>query len=334
MLAIVRLPRIWMPLIDANPALKHIPKLFTGQEPLDLCKKTCSGKTWTVHHHKVTNLKHVRVYQEILALFRQYKVSHALVTQRLLWYSQLVGQVCKELGIQLTWCECFFDDRIIMDRLALQYCKDNDIKYEVIGPLEPPLLPKKTRQPQPATLAPEELRAKLGVTDPANTVVVLGQTYYDMAVVEFPWLNYGRWLEALFKANPKTQFLFKHHPQKATPLIETYKNVRVINESLESLWGAFDLFASFSSTTIFEGMIHGKKFATGGYHFCSGVSMPVHAPEEATNLVERLKAYTIPTDAWNRRLFFICNRYTVPLVSPHLWERMNKPSKQYFEEYK
>ena len=55
---------------------------------------------------------------------------------------------------------------------------------------------------------------------------------------------------------------------------------------------------------------------------------------EAKNLVERLKAYTVSADAWNRRLFFICNRYTVPLNSLHLWERMNKPSKQYFEEYK
>ena len=334
MLAIVRLPSIWMPKLEENPALKSVSKLFTGQENPTVCKKACPGKTWLVHHHKVTGLKHVRVYQEILALFKKCKVSHAIVTQRLLWYSVLVEQVCKELGVQLTWCEAFFDDRIILDRTSLQYCKNNDIHFEVYGSLEPPLLPKKTRQPQPATVTPEALRAKLGVTKPEETVVVLGQTYYDMAVKEFPWVGYEKWLHALFMSNPNTQFLFKHHPQKATPKIENYKNVRVINEGLESLWGAFDLFASFSSTTIFEGMIRGKKFASGGYHFCSGLSLPVHSAEAAKNLVEQLHSHACSTDAWNRRLFFICNRYTIPLNSPLLWKRMNMPSKQYFEEFK
>jgi hypothetical protein len=334
MLAIVRLPRVWMLLIDQNPALKSVRKLFTGQEPYDLCRQTCPGPMWTVHFHSVKGLKHARVYHEIKSLFHRCKVSHALVTQRLLWYSVLVERVCRELGIQLTWCEVFFDDRIIMDRQGLQYCKDNDIHYEAIGSAELPLLPQKTRQPQPTTMPPEALRAKLGVVDLPNTVVVMGQTPYDMAVKEYPWVGYEAWLDALFRNNLSTWFLFKHHPQAKTPGIENYSNVRVIDESLESLWGAFDLFASFSSTTIFEGMIRGKKFATGGYHFCSGLSLPVHTAVEARNLVERLKAYSIPTEAWNRRLFFVCNRYTVPLNSPRLWERMNKPSKKYFEEYR
>jgi hypothetical protein len=331
MLVVVRPKPEWLVLLSQNPALQDIPKIVIGQQPVEVYKKFCSGK-WTPVMQPAKEGNKARIQQELYNLFRSRKVSHVLVTQKLLWYSTVVEMVCASLRIPLTWCEAFFDDRIIMDRTGLQYCKDNDLKFDSIGPMEPPLLPKSTREPQPGVTSVAEMQAK--VPESRDAVVVFGQTPYDMSLKERPGIGYLEWMDAMFRGNPDTRFLFKHHPLAKTPGIEKHSNVTAVNASLDSLFEAFELFASFSSTTIFEGMIRGRSFATGGYHFCSGLTLPVHNVVDARDLVRRLREYTFSADAWARRLFFICNRYTIPLNSPHLWERLNQPSKTFFEGHK
>jgi hypothetical protein len=332
MIALVRMASPWMSYIDKNPALTALPKLVVGQIR-DMDKPhlaVCTGKNWVVCNHQVIGEQRNRVYRELVEMFTVHEIRYVVATQKLLWYSDVLEQVCRDLKIELTWCEIFFDDRIIMDRTGLQYCKDNDIHYEsTIKPAEP-ILPKKTRLKQPSSMPAAELLTKLKVVKSDETVVVLGQVPHDMALRQFPGLSYPEWLHAIFTHNHGTTFLFKHHPQAPTAGIEKYSNVRVINEGLDSLWGAFSLFASFSSTTIFEGMIRGKKFATGGYHFCSGLTPTVHSTAEAKGLVEKLRAHETPQEAWTRRLTFICNHYTIPLTSPNLWKRMTTTSEQYF----
>ena len=152
-----------------------------------------------------------------------------------------------------------------------------------------------------------------------------------MAVKEYPGLSYYEWLDALFRNNLKTFFLFKHHPLAKTEIpLQSYSNVQVIDENIASLWDTFNLFAAFSSTTIYEGMARGKKFATGGYHFCSGLTLDVHTAEAAKNLMEQLQAYQIPQEAWLRRQLFLCNHYAIHIASPRLWDRMTMTSEQFF----
>lgn len=333
MLAIVRLPSAWMPYFTDNPALRDIPKLCTGQEAFDLYHQNCPGPNWSVYRHNVAPGCSDQAYRELLRLFSAYKIRYALVAQKLIWYSDLVEKACLELGIQLVWCECFFDDRIILDRVGLQYCKENEIHFEsVVKPA--PLLPLtgRTRQAQPAALTTEELMAKLQIPVPGEPVVVLGQVPQDMALKEYPGLSYVDWLDALFRNNLSTYFLFKHHPLMKTPGIERYSNVQVIDENIETLWNSFQLFAAFSSTTIFEGMTRGKKFVTGGYHLCSGLTLEVLIASQASKLVEQLHAYQLPREAWLRRQMFLCNYYAIPMSSSRLWERITTSSEQFFTQ--
>lgn len=335
MLAIVRLPAAWMPYFTDNSALRSLPKLCTGQEAFELYHQHCPGPNWHVYRHNVAPGRPEQAYQELLRLFHAYEIRYALVAQKLIWYSDLVERACQEMGIQLIWCEAFFDDRLVLDRVGLQYCKKNEIHFETVVKPAPLLkLSGRTRQNQPAMLTPEELLAKLQIPVPGEPVVVLGQVPNDMALKEYPGLSYEAWLDALFRNNLDTYFLFKHHPLMKTPGIERYSNVQVINESIETLWNAFQLFAAFSSTTIFEGMARGKKFVTGGYHFCSGsgLTLEISAPEQAEDLVERLRAYQVPQEVWRRRQMFLCNYYAIPMSSPRLWERITTSSEHFFAQ--
>jgi hypothetical protein len=332
MLAIVRLPAAWMPFFADNPALRGIPKLCTGQESNELYERYCSGSGWSFYRHSVGNPSATeKARRELTSLFEGYGVTHVLVAQKLLWYSSLVEEVCQELGIPLVWCENFFDGRLVLDRVGLQYCKDNEIRFE--SAVKPsPLIPLSgvTRQKQPNALSSEAVLAKLSIPVPGEPIVVLGQVPNDMALVEYPGLSYLEWLDALFRNNLNTYFLFKHHPLMKTPGIERYSNVQVIDENIASLWDTFNLFAAFSSTAIYEGMARGKKFATGGYHFCSGLTLQIETAEAAKNLAEQLHAYRIPQEAWERRQMFLCNHYAIHMSSPRLWERITTSSERFF----
>lgn len=332
MLAIVRVPTVWMHYFKANPALQKISKFCVGQEAYSMYRQHCFGAGWSFHRHVVKMYDIGGTRDELVSLFGSRGVKYALVCQKLLWYSTAVEQACRELRIPLVWCENFFDDRVVMDRVGLQYCAKNEIHFESFTkPGQLQALSGRTRQPQPNELTPTELMAKLQLPVPDEPIVVLGQVPHDMALVETPGLKYNDWLDAMFRNNLNTFFLFKHHPLAKTTLpLENYSNVMVINENIASLWAAFDHFAAYSSTTIFEGMDRGKKFATGGYHFCSGLTLQINTADGMKNLMEQLRAYEIPEEAWMRRQTFLCNHYSVSMSSPRLWARMTLPSEKFF----
>jgi hypothetical protein len=332
MLAIVRVPVAWAPLFAENPTLKGIPQLWTGQEDEKLYKQHCSGPDWHHYRHSVMPSAPAKARRELVSLFMGYHVDYALVCQKLLWYSNLVEEVCQELGIPLVWCENFFDNRLILDRVGLQYCRDNEMYFESVVKPEPLMeLSGRTRQKQPDTLTVDELMIKLQIPVPTEPVVVLGQVPHDMALVEYPGLPYYEWLDALFRNNLETYFLFKHHPLAKTEIaLQNYANVQVIDENIATLWDAFSLFVSFSSTTIYEGMVRGKKFATGGYHLCSGLTLEIPTAESMKHLGEQLEAFQFRQEAWIRRRTFLCNHYAIHISDPRLWKRITTTSEQFF----
>jgi hypothetical protein len=250
------------------------------------------------------------------------KVELVVTVQKLLWYSDILERRAADLGIPLVWTEAFFDQRIIVDKVGLQYCRDNELVHETgFGRLEP-LLPGRTREPQPAS---GHLPA--GPDD----VFVFGQVPYDMALVQYPGLGYEAWLDRLFLSRPDTTFWFKHHPVAPTPGLERHPNVRVVDVPLALAFEACRRFAAFSSTTIFEGMCRGKWFVTGGHHFCSGHGLSVEAPDPGDgSWLDRLIDHRPDPDLVRQRLAFVCNAYTQPLDSPALIERFDLPSQPFF----
>lgn len=335
--ALIRLDAEWAYHLGRNPALSQDYKLFIGQVivPPEIARELTRG--WDFIFHKVNKLYADKAKEELLFWLKHHNISHVLACQRLIWYSNIIEELCSELQLPLTWCELFFDNRIIVDKAGLQYCAKNDIHFESVGVPSDPELPTATRLRQPEGLAKEVIYKQYDVGDPDDVVVVLGQTPFDMSLLEYPMDCYEQWLDKLFKSNPKTKFLFKHHPICETISARKYPNVHEISENLYSLYTAFNNFAAFSSTTIFEGLIRRKKFVTGGYHLCSGKGLTIEPGITGTYLsgiTKQLKEHVIPEEALQRRIWFLCNRYSIPLASPVLADRIVMTSEEFFNKYK
>lgn len=256
-------------------------------------------------------------------IIRQHEVELVVTVQKLLWYSDVLEDVAARRRVPLVWTEAYFDDRIIVDRVGLQYCRENELRHETGFGAVDPVLPRRTREPQPLT---GHLPA--GPDD----VFVFGQVPYDMALVQRPGLGYEDWLDALFRSRPGSRFWFKHHPVAPTPNLERYSNVRVVDVPIATAFDSCRRFAAFSSTTIYEGMCRGKWFVTGGYHFCSGHGLTVEAPDPGDgSWWDRLATHAPDPERVRQRLAFVCNAYTLPLESPALIERFEVPSDVFFQ---
>jgi hypothetical protein len=334
-IAFIRIDPRWIYHLERNPALSQEYKMYIGQVTVPDEISSSVNKGWDFIFHKADKIDAAKARAELKFWFEHHHITHVVTCQRLLWYSEMVESLCQELNLPLTWCELFFDNRIIMDRSGLQYCEKNDLHFESVGTLEDPLFPSATRWTQPELAAPTLLYKACRVeSSDDDVVIVLGQTPYDMSLREYPQVCYEQWMDDLFNSNPKTKFMFKHHPSCETLAAKRYPNVFDIHANLVSLFNAFDRFASYSSTTIFEGLIRRKKFVTGGYHFCSGKGLTIEPGITGTYLsgiTEQLKAHVIPEEALQRRLWFICNRYTVPLSSPRLVDRITLSSEEFFK---
>lgn len=332
MLAIVRPGKLWPKLLEENEALKNIPKLVIQQEPVVHQEALFRTGRWKFVSPTIDKAYQNQSKAALFELLRDHKVTRVLVTQKLLWYSSVVEEVCQLLDIPIVWTEAFFDGRIILDKVGLQYCKLNEITYEACGAVESPVVPRNTREAQPPGMSPREIYKTYNVTGPFGAVVVFGQTPYDMSLIQYPWVGYEQWLDHLFECNRGTRFLFKHHPLCRTPGIERHPNAFSVNIDIQSLWNAFELFASFSSTTILEGCIRRKRFATGGYHFCSGngLTIEAHSLDGIRDLTKRLSAFSLPAPELQRRVWFVCNRYTISMKSPQFLERLERPSEEFF----
>lgn len=264
------------------------------------------------------------ILERVKNLIEKYEIQQVIATQKLFWYSNVVERACKELGVSIMWSEAFFDGKMIFDRAGLPYTKDNElfldrsVKTDEIRP------PKKTREPQPAIANRADLYERYGT----GCFVVFGQVPTDMALVDHHGTDYQIWLDKLFRSNPQTNFLFKHHPLCKTRLRQ-YGNVEIANESVIALFETYSEFASFSSTVIYEGLCRGKKFVTGGRHFCDHQDMVIGRASHLFDIRERLIDFQAFVD---RRLSFVQHYYTIDLSGEKLRDRIMLSTLDYLEK--
>lgn len=269
----------------------------------------------------------------------EHKVTHAVVLTPLFWYSEAVAQVLDGAGVKRIWSEVFLGGKLIFDRLGCQYTHVNEInEFADSLPTMIPDLPTVTRFRQPELVLPKVLRAKYGV-EGGQAMAVLGQVPSDNALKDTTGgLSYYEWLDAIFRQNPDTKFLFKHHPvikmnpRGATEGLEKYPNVRVVDESIWSLFLAFDAFASYNSTAILEGLIQRKRFMTGGFHFMShpGLCLRATAPEDAVSAYERVTSLSLDQSVCERRISFVTRRYTLLPSDHRMADRILLPSAEFY----
>lgn len=270
-------------------------------------------------------------------------VTHAIISQPLLWYSEIAKKVCSEEGVKVVWLENFPGGKCVLDTIGCQYTKDNEImRYGDLVRARFPEIPGATPAEQPEYIPKKDALSKYRVT-PEKTLVLFGQSHVDMALVEAEGgLKYAEWVEELVRANDDTMILYKPHPvykifgHLKDPLswILDMDHVIEFSDSIFTAFDAFDLFAAYSSTTILEGALQGRFFITGGRHFLDDEGMCVRMTErgrarEALDALRRFKP------AWPRivrRLGFITRSYALNLSSPRLLDKIILSPDEYYEQ--
>lgn len=276
------------------------------------------------------------VEERVTEIVRIYKVSHAIVLTPLSKYGTAAWKVLNGNGVDTLWAEVFPDGKLLLDRLGCQYTRRNEITLyedEVPEHLEPEL-PIGTRFAQPA----ERCAADLWTAYGRDAIVVYGQVPCDHSLLDQDGLGYMEWLDLIFRANPETQFLFKQHPAvewtelARTKGLEEYKNVREINESVSSLFAAYDTNAAYGSTTILEGVSRHLAFATGGRHFMDSDRLVLRVPSlgGAVDLWRRLRAFQPDQGALKRRLRFLTRYYALRPEDPRFADRLCRSSDDFF----
>lgn len=269
------------------------------------------------------------------------KVTHAIISQPLFWYSECAGRAARRAGAEVIWFERFPGGNCIFDKIGCQYTSDSDLlRYGGKGPFLFPKEPHETRLEQPGYIPPRELVRKYDA-DPENTIVLFGQSHLDMSLVDHTdRLHYELWVTELVERNRNTTFLYKRHPlygmrkERRDPLagILGLSNVKKFDESIFSAFDAFRFFAAYSSTVILEGAFRGKAFITGGRHFLDkeGLCLRAFHGPSLNIAVDRLRKFSFNWKMLIHRLGFITRRYTLPLLSGLLAKRIELSSEQFF----
>jgi len=269
--------------------------------------------------------------------------SHPLHT-----YNTQMKKACDKLGIKCINTEMFCDSKMIFDWNGSQYTKGNEI-YDFVNEI-PKITdrtvidyPKTTRQPQPKTISKGEFFRKYGLSDKGNHIVMLGQLMWDMSVIQGvnkECSSYKDYVSVVLENNPQVTFIVKPHPldikkgsSEFINICKKFPNTVLVNESLDSLFDIFDYFTSFSSTSIFEGLMRGKKFATMGFHFCNNDSLvyQMRVNHKTRDLDLKLKSLVIDKELLERYIYFICNYYTIYANSDKLFYRLTMDSSEYFK---
>ena len=287
-----------------------------------------------------------KIYEFCKKILVENNITKVINAQPLHPYNTVMGRVCKELGIDCLNYETFCDDKMILDRVGCQYTCPNEI-YKYVDKVKfrrPDILelPKKTRQPQPENLTAQEFFKKYQLDPKGQYIVLLGQLLWDMSVIRTvnPEIkNYIDYVHLVISKNPRTHFIIKPHPiylarnHRDMRIFKNYKNVTIVNESLDTLFNAFSNFTSFSSTAILEGIIRQKKFATIGFHFCNNdkLAIQLRVNERAEELYSKLNRFKIHNPIREQYLNFICNYYTVAMNSKKLYYRLTMTSDEYFK---
>lgn len=271
------------------------------------------------------------------------KIDVVINAQPLHPYNVIMNKVCKEQKIDVFNYETFFDDKFVLDRVGSQYTTNNEINQfvEQIKIPENAVInfPKLSREKQPDFLNVQQVYSKYHLSFEKNYIVMFGQLLWDYSLQEkfLPQFSAKAWYKKIFRENPETTFLFKIHPKiNAThphmSFLSTHENVIIVNESLDTLFNAFDCFASFSSHCILEGLFQQKKFATGGYHYVNHPELVYQLTEEDKfkDLYNKLQDFNINDKLLQRYLYFICNLYTCDSTSYDIFKRLTLSSEEYF----
>lgn len=337
-LLLYRIPATWMAQIAKQPKIAEAWDVVAWHElegPIEKPPPSIIAQYKTRHDDGAPEEALTR---EILD---KYDVKTALLLTPLRGLTENVAGVLKTQGVGVIWCEVFPGGKLLLDRAGCQYTTDSDIaRYGGSFPSLPPTAPNGTRFDQPPARSAAEIRDRAAIVNGDRVVVVFGQVPYDSALLRGP-MDYYKWLDAIFTRNPETTFLFKQHPaglknrKLLTEGVEGYQNVRVVDESIYSLFHTFRAFASYSSTVIFEGALFGRFFATCGRHFMDGDGMCLRIRHalDAKRLYVRLLEFRPDADAVRTRLAFLTRAYALKPSDPALAQRLSLPSDEFFNLY-
>lgn len=270
-------------------------------------------------------------YQETLKLIKTHEITDCIIGQIGNTQSNGALKACQDNNVKI-WCgERFFDYKIILDTKGLQYTPINNLIYAENHQSNDIIPIKKNREPQPNLINNDDIYKKYGVSR-ENTIVFFAQTCYDEAVKisTSPFIpTYYEFIQHLIERNKNAKILIKYHPQENIHKLhrrfeKEYSNVIVCDENIESLFSAFDYFASFSSTVIFQGLMQGKKFVTCGYHLVRDkrLVLEISRPEWLSNIISKLRSFKIDENYRQKRLSFITKKYAVDINSQELLKKL------------
>jgi len=255
-------------------------------------------------------------------------------------------EICNRLGVNWLFNEAFLGIKNVFDRTGAHFDPDNDIKkyvdlVDISGKLNKPTW---TKVKQPENITKKQLFHKYGLKKNKKYIVLLGQEVCDKSIIHSKnkdVKNYEEYIYNLTRNNLDTTFLFKPHPVYKTikkhdahlvDFVYNYKNIITIDESIDSLFDIFDVFTAYSSTTVFEGLLKNRKFATAGYHFCDNddIVYQLKTLDNYKDLYNKLRKFKINEKTRNRYMYFICNYYSIFCNSQQLVDRLELSSEEYF----
>lgn len=250
----------------------------------------------------------------------------AIVSQPLLWYSEVAADVLRGAGARVFFSEQTLGERLFIDERGAPYCPENEIpRWWRAREWEPCEIPGGTKLGQPQPRTAEGIWQRYGIEKGARPLVLFLQVPGDMAVERAPWDYYLPWVRALILRNPQLTILAKHHPSARTPL-PAAPNLIEVDESVASLFEAFTRFASYSSTVILEGVIGNRVFITGGFH-PSAVLLPPARAGDADPY--GLDGWPCPHDR-EQLLRFLFGRYALAPDDPRLGRRLTVSAAEWY----
>lgn len=272
-----------------------------------------------------------RTARQLDMLFKGWKPRYTVVTQPLMWYSNIVSDTCTANDCKVIYGESAFDGQWILDKIGIQYSEYNEIQsYSDNWCREDWKPPKVTRQGQPDPLPTESIRQRYEQhTDARPVVAVFGQCPTDMSLVMYPEIHYYEWLHDLFQ-NKGIYYIFKHHPLALTEGIERYDNVKVANENVISLLSTYKRCAAYSSSVIYEGVALGCHFMTGGYHLFSGSECCVETDSPGSSVANFLLYNLGNQFDVDKRMSFLQNKYFVNLLSKRCYDKITLSPEEYY----
>ena len=251
----------------------------------------------------------------------------------------------KRLGINYLFFEAFIGNDKVFDRQGFHFTPENEIKQYVdkVKMLDIKL-PDYTKVEQPEEISQEDFFKKYGLDPEDRYIVLLGQEMGDKSLLfsKNPSIKtYQDYIYRLAMSNPGTKFIFKPHPVYFTikkhlksdiDFIYNYRNIIPVYESIHSLFKIFDKFTAFSSTTIFEGLMRDRKFATVGHHFCDDdrIVLELKTDEMFNGLYERLNEFVIDKEVQAKYFNFLLNYYSMNLADERVVRRIESDSEEYY----